>query len=326
MYRELFIKVKSDKHKKEIIVNYLKNNSHITADIFLIREGAPCGKFTVNKLFGNFSVAKHQAGIITNWADIETRLFNKREINLKTKCWVWTGTIERSGYGQIGYHNKTWKVHRLSYSIFIDNIPDNLIVRHKCDNKKCFNPSHLELGTRKDNNLDTIARIDIKRSIQTVKPPKHIIIEDRISWYIENSSKQDNNCLLPPGKLQNQGYKTVFFKSKYYLLHRLILSINDMLDYNDKSWIAEHTCHNKFCINPQHLNKGDRISNAKASITYSRASKLTKDKVLIIKKDLYNINKYKYKKDFDNRWSKEFGVSSSCIKDIRNGYTWKDVI
>ena len=37
-------------------------------------------------------------------------------------------------------------------------IPDGLVVRHKCDNRLCINPEHLELGTVRDNVLDMVKR------------------------------------------------------------------------------------------------------------------------------------------------------------------------
>lgn len=37
-------------------------------------------------------------------------------------------------------------------------IPDDLLVCHKCDNKPCVRPSHLFLGTVKDNSQDMLRK------------------------------------------------------------------------------------------------------------------------------------------------------------------------
>lgn len=50
---------------------------------------------------------------------------------------------------------KNMKLHRYVYETYNEcNIPDGMIVRHKCDNDLCINPEHLELGTHKDNMED----------------------------------------------------------------------------------------------------------------------------------------------------------------------------
>ncbi|WP_165365573.1 HNH endonuclease [Bacillus albus] len=47
---------------------------------------------------------------------------------------------------------------RFIYKECFGEIPDDLMVRHKCDNPKCINPEHLELGTQQDNVNDMVER------------------------------------------------------------------------------------------------------------------------------------------------------------------------
>jgi hypothetical protein len=77
-------------------------------------------------------------------------------------CLEWQGYIPEKGvhYGMM-YYPKTKKyhaVHRLSYVVFKGEIPDGFCVLHSCDNKKCIEPSHLRLGTKKENSKDMVDR------------------------------------------------------------------------------------------------------------------------------------------------------------------------
>jgi hypothetical protein len=66
-------------------------------------------------------------------------------------CWIWQGSPYRqTGYGRFG--NKL--AHRLSYEKHKGDIPDGMIVCHRCDTPLCINPDHLFLGTMRDNSLD----------------------------------------------------------------------------------------------------------------------------------------------------------------------------
>lgn len=80
---------------------------------------------------------------------------NKFRINDKTGCWDWIGSIRgNNNYGQ--FNNK--QAHRISFEIFMGNIPDGFEVCHKCDNTICVNPDHLFLGTHNDNMQDMIKK------------------------------------------------------------------------------------------------------------------------------------------------------------------------
>lgn len=64
----------------------------------------------------------------------------------------------KGGYPQITYNRTPQRLHRFIFKEMFGEIPEGLVVRHKCDNRVCINPEHLELGTIQDNNNDRITR------------------------------------------------------------------------------------------------------------------------------------------------------------------------
>ena len=73
-------------------------------------------------------------------------------------CWMFTGAITRSGYGNFTVRKGLWApAHRVSYEFIHGPIPpsttERLTLDHLCRNRGCVNPSHLELVTNKENIL-----------------------------------------------------------------------------------------------------------------------------------------------------------------------------
>lgn len=159
-----------------------------------------------------FHAAEREAYWKNYWASLGVRLLNKREITrgylnrpkpLKQlaflreaikqhgnsdECLLWPHSC-RNGYGQVAIGNgEVETVHRQAWKEAHpgEEIPDGLDVRHgkKCEKKRsCFNPNHLQLGTRQDNSNDAKEMGYLKR------PPGYGIGE------------QNGNCKLTVAKV-----------------------------------------------------------------------------------------------------------------------------
>ena len=74
-------------------------------------------------------------------------------------CWLWTGALYRSGYGQFAVKRSTPRpAHRVAWTLTRGEIPAGLMVLHKCDTRHCVRPVHLFLGTAKDNARDMASK------------------------------------------------------------------------------------------------------------------------------------------------------------------------
>lgn len=92
-------------------------------------------------------------------------------------CWLWFGSVSNSGYGKTTVRRdgklKHVGAHRAAWLIYNGDLPDGRIcVCHRCDEKRCVNPSHLFLGTDKENVTDAYQKERRKRDGRPLYQPK----------------------------------------------------------------------------------------------------------------------------------------------------------
>lgn len=86
----------------------------------------------------------------------KSRFDSKWTLNPETGCHEWNANISPDGYGCFHYKSRRKRAHRISWEMTYGPIPKGLFVRHKCHNRVCVNPEHLELGTHKENMRDMV--------------------------------------------------------------------------------------------------------------------------------------------------------------------------
>ena len=92
----------------------------------------------------------------------------KYEVN-ENGCWNCTSHISRGGdsYPKLKLNRKTVIMSRYIYERYVGEIQSGLMIRHKCDNRRCINPDHLETGTAIDNVHDRMKRGTSKITFNT---------------------------------------------------------------------------------------------------------------------------------------------------------------
>lgn len=73
-------------------------------------------------------------------------------------CWLWTGMVTTGGYGAIESEGQPRRAHIVSWRLHKGDVPDGMCVLHRCDVRRCVNPDHLWLGTKKQNSVDMVQK------------------------------------------------------------------------------------------------------------------------------------------------------------------------
>lgn len=103
-------------------------------------------------------------------------------------CWEWEGHRASSGYGAVS----TGRVkgapqemtHRVTYEYATGIKPTGVSIHHKCANRACCNPDHLEAATQRDNMAEMFARKAYEARIEALEhalaehEPNHPLLKE----------------------------------------------------------------------------------------------------------------------------------------------------
>ena len=135
------------------------------------------------------------------------------------RCWNFKKKPNSSGYPTALHGIKTHNVHRISYMIFIDDtIEKDIEVHHKCRNKLCVNPTHLQALTRAKHNSREIRQ---KKVSSHCKYGHEMTVENTISWTTKEGwlnrqcrkCKEISNTFKFPGMTQKEKFELYNWKS-----------------------------------------------------------------------------------------------------------------
>lgn len=83
------------------------------------------------------------------------RFLKKVQVNTNkvfegTPCWEWMAFLDDGGYGRFNSPLDNY-AHRFAYRFFIGEIPEGFDVDHRCQNRRCQSPFHIQAVTHTKN-------------------------------------------------------------------------------------------------------------------------------------------------------------------------------
>jgi hypothetical protein len=89
------------------------------------------------------------------------------------QCHVWTGPLDKDGYGTFYLRRRGRRAHRVAWFDANGPIPEGMVTNHSCRNRACVNVQHLRLLTAVENSMQDSTSIPYLNSRKTACPRGH---------------------------------------------------------------------------------------------------------------------------------------------------------
>ena len=116
---------------------------------------------------------------------------------------------EHRGHVRVKRNGKLFYLHRLVFEECFGDIPEGMIIRHKCDNPPCINPEHLELGTHQDNTNDKMERGRHVSAPQIGEENPRAILKEQDIREIRNNKTSTNIALGEKFKVHHSSISAI---------------------------------------------------------------------------------------------------------------------
>jgi hypothetical protein len=120
-------------------------------------------------------------------------------------CFICTShKVNAFGYPEVHVNGKRYVMSRFVYQEMFGDIPEGLVIRHTCDNRRCINPEHLETGTKADNTRDMMER------------GRHVSVNGEKAYF----SKLTNDKVLKLRTLYDEGFNYHELSEMFQITYR----------------------------------------------------------------------------------------------------------
>lgn len=96
-------------------------------------------------------------------------------------CWRWVAAIDQYGYGRFRQRDRNALAHRVVYELLVGSIAVDLTLDHRCRNRWCVNPAHLEPVSLAEN-IRRGTGVGVANATKTHCKHGHELTPENIYW------------------------------------------------------------------------------------------------------------------------------------------------